>query len=347
MKSRSKLFLFISSLLLVALVAGCAAAPTQVTEPTTQPTETQLPTVKIQALDGGVTTAVAKIIEDQGFDVANGFKGEFLQVGGDASIQFMLQRNSDVSFDCDLITPALLRSQGYNISTFYPIATQDATLVVRGDSPYQTAEDLKGKLVGHDGLESGTMTAAQILLKAFHNIDITTDYNLQLTDEAALMRLLNRGDLEAIFLGQPEVLISQAEYGTRSVWGPAGAEWTAQHGGHILNISMCAYEDWLVQNPTLARGVMAAWDDALAWIKADPSRLAQAPFPDIFGIEDATVMQGFVDLVKNSEYFTNSWTDEDVQAGNDFLKFAADIGTIIQTVPENSVVRLDTLLGSQ
>ena len=341
MKSHSQLHLFINSLIIILLLAACAKAPQQVAEPT----EAQLPVVKLQALDGGITTAVSKIIEEQGFDKANGFKGEFYQVGGDASIQFMLQRNSDVSFDCDLITPALLRSQGYKISTFYPIATQDATLVVRGDSPYQTAEDLKGKLVGQDGLESGTMTAAQIQLKAFHDIQIEKDYNLQLVDEAALMRLLNRGDLEAIFLGQPEVLISQATYGTRSVWGPAGEEWTAKHGGHILNVSMCAYEEWLVAHPDLARGVMAAWDNALAWIKADPSRLAQAPFPDIFGIEEPKVMQGFVDLVANSEYFTNSWTEEDVQAGNDFLKFAAEIGTVIQTVPENSVVRLETLLG--
>jgi NitT/TauT family transport system substrate-binding protein len=341
MKSKSMLYVFFNSLLLIALLAGCAKAPTQVVPPT----EAALPDVKIHALDGGVSAAIVKIIEEQGFDKANGFKGEFLLVGGDASIQFMLQRNSDVSFDCDLITPALLRSQGHKISTFYPIATQDAALVVRGDSSYQTAEDLIGKIVGHDGLESGTMTAAQILLNAFHDINIEEDYNLQLTDEAALMRLLNRGDLEAIFLGQPEVLIAQAEFGTRSVWGPAGKEWNAERGGHILNISMCAYEDWLTKNPDLARGVMKAWDDALAWIKADPSRLGRAPFPEIFGIEDETVMEGFVDLVATSEYFTNSWTEADVQAGIDFLKYAAGIGTIIQEVPEHSVVRLETLLG--
>jgi NitT/TauT family transport system substrate-binding protein len=339
MKSQSKMHLFISSLLLVLILTACAKSPQE------NATDAGLPIVKIQALEGGITAAVIKIIEEQGFDTANGFEGEFLQVGGDASIQFMLQRNSDVSFDCDLITPALLRSQGYNISTFYPIATQDATLIVRGDSTYQTAEDLIGKTVGHDGLESGTMTAAQILLSAFHDIQIETDYNLQLTDETALVRLLNRGDLEAIFLGQPEVLISEIMYGTRSVWGPAGAEWNAESGGHILNISMCAYEEWLVANPELARGVMAAWDDTLAWINEDPSRLANPPFPDIFGIEDPAIMQGFVDLVATSEYFTNSWTEEDVQAGIEFLNLAADLGTIIQEVPEKSVVRLETLIG--
>jgi len=341
MKLQSRLHLLITLLLLIMLFTACAKATEQVSEPA----DAELPIVKIHALDGGVSTAIVKIIEDQGYDKANGFKGEFYQVGGDASIQFMLQRNSDVSFDCDLITPALLRSQGHKISTFYPIAVQDATLVVRGDSPYQTAEDLIGKLVGHDGLESGTMTAAQILLKAFHDIDIEKDYDLQLTDEAALMRLLNRGDLEAIFLGQPEVLISETMYGTKSAWGPAGEEWNAEAGGHILNISMCAYEDWLVGNPELARGVMAAWDDALAWIMVDPNKLTEAPFPDIFGIEEPEVMQGFADLVATGEYFTNSWTEEDVQAGIEFVQYAADIGTIIQEVPENSIVRLETLTG--
>ncbi len=96
MKSHSKLHLFINSLLLVILITACGTAPQQTVEPTTKPTEAELPIVKIQALDGGVTTAVVKIIEEQGFDKANGFKGEFLLVGGDASIQFMLQRNSDV-----------------------------------------------------------------------------------------------------------------------------------------------------------------------------------------------------------------------------------------------------------
>lgn len=56
-------------------------------------------------------------------------------------------------------------------------------------------------------------------------------------------------------------------------------------------------------------------------------------------------MQGFVDLVAKTEYFTNSWTEEDVQAGIDFDNYAAQIGNVITSVPENSVVRLDTLLG--
>ncbi len=341
MRSIPQLQLIAGFLAMILIVTACGGAP----EEAAKPTGAELPVVKIHALEGGNGTAILAIIEAQGFDKANGFQGEFFQVAGDASVQFMLQRNSDVSFDCDLITPALLRSQGYEISTFYPLVTQDATMIVRGDSPYQTPEDLIGKTVGHDGLESGTMTAAQILLNAFHDIQIEEDYNLQLTEEAALMRLLNRGDLEAIFLGQPEVLISEATFGTMTVWGPAAEEWADERGGLILNVSMCAYEDWLVDNPDLARGVMAAWDDALAWINEDPNRLTEAPFPEIFGLEDPEILQGFADLVATSEFFTNSWTEEDVQAGLDFVSLAAEIGTILQEVPENSVVRLETLVG--
>lgn len=345
MRSVPWLRLSVGVLALALVLAACGGGVQEATEPPAGPDEAELPVVKLHALEGGTSASAIRIIEAQGFDEANGFQGEFFEVGGDASVQFLLQGNSDVSFDCDLVTPALLRTQGHEISTFYPLVTQDATMVVRGDSPYETPEDLVGQPVGHDGLESGTMTTAQIMLDAFHDIQITEDYELQLTEEAALIRLLDRGELEAIFLGQPEVLISQINNGTKSAWGPAYQEWVDERGGQIWNITLCAYEDWLVENPDLARGVMAAWDDALAWINEDPSRLTEDPFPELFGIENPEVLEAFADLVANSVYFTNSWTEDDVKAGRDFVQFAADLGTVIDEAPENSVVSLDELVG--
>jgi NitT/TauT family transport system substrate-binding protein len=341
MKSVTWLWKTVGFLALTLVIAACGGA----TEVATEPAEPELPVVKLHAMEGGTSASAIRIIEAQGFDKANGFQGEFYEVGGDASVQFMLQGNSDVSFDCDLVTPALLRTQGFDISTFYPLVTQDAEMVVRGDSSYTTPEDLIGQPVGHDGLESGTMTTAQIMLDAFHDIQIEEDYDLQFTEEAALIRLLARGDLEAIYLGQPEILISHINNGTKSAWGPAYQEWVDERGGRIWNITLCAYEEWLVENPDLARAVMAAWDDALAWINEDPSRLTEAPFPELFGIENPEVLEAFADLVATSEYFTNSWTEDDIKAGRDFLQLAAEIGTIIQEVPENSVVSLDELLG--
>ncbi|MGH2674447.1 MAG: ABC transporter substrate-binding protein [Actinomycetota bacterium] len=302
-----------------------------------------LPVVKLHGLEGGLSSMALKIIEAQGFDEENGFQGEYFEVSGDASVQFLLQGNSDVSFDGDPITAALLRSQGNDITTFYPMAVQDVTLMVRGDSPYQSAQDLMGERVGHDGLESGGMTAGNIMLSQFEDIQITEDYNLQLVPEPALIRLLDRGELEASFMAQPFILTAMLEFGMRPVWGPGWEEWEQARGGRAWNITVMASEQWIRDNPDLARGVTAAWDDVYNWITEDPERLAQDPFPELIGIEDPEVLDAFVELVRTSEYFTNRWEEEDVEAARAFIEFAAAEGTLIQEAPEGSVMSLDEL----
>lgn len=308
-----------------------------------KPAEEDLPVVKIHAFEGGTSNVAMRIIEMNGFDVANGFQGEYFEVSGDASTQFLLQGESDVSFDGDPVTSALLRTQGHDISTFYPLVVQDATMVTRGDASYETVQDLIGQSVGHDGLESGTMTAAQILLNEFEDIDIAEDFDLQLTEEAALIRLVERGDLEATFLGQPELLIAEIDFGLKTVWGPAWQVWQDERGGATWNITMMASEQWLRENPELAAGVTAAWDDAHEWIKEDTDRLTQDPFPELLGIENPEVMQAFADLIGEQDYFVNSWTEEDVEAARAFNEFAAEEGTIIQEAPEEAILRLEDL----
>jgi ABC-type nitrate/sulfonate/bicarbonate transport system substrate-binding protein len=305
--------------------------------------EEDLPIVKIHAFEGGTSAAATRVIEMNGCDIENGFRGEYFEVSGDASVQFLLQGESDVSFDGDPVTAALLRSQGNEISTFYPLVVQDATMVVRGDAAYENVNDLVGQNVGHDGLESGTMTAAQIMLNEFEDISIEEDFDLQLTEEAALIRLVERGDLEATFLGQPEVLIAEMDFGLKPVWGPAWEVWRDERGGAAWNITLMAYESWLRENPELARAVTAAWDCAYEWIKEDTSRLTEDPFPELLGIDNPEVLEAFAQLVDETDYFTNSWTEEDAEAARAFIEFAADEGTIIQEAPEGSVVRLEDL----
>jgi ABC-type nitrate/sulfonate/bicarbonate transport system substrate-binding protein len=302
-----------------------------------------LPVVRLHGLEGGLSSMALKIIEEQGFDEQNGFQGEYFEVSGDASVQFLLQGNSDVSFDGDPITAALLRSQGNDITTFYPMAVQDVTLMVRGDSPYQSAQDLMGERVGHDGLESGGMTAGNIMLSQFEDIQITEDYDLQLVPEPALIRLLDSGEIEASFMAQPFILTAMLEFGMRPVWGPGWEEWEQARGGRAWNITIMASEQWIRDNPDLARGVTAAWDDVYNWITEDPDRLKEDPWPELIGIEDPEVLDQFVELVRTSEYFTNRWTAEDVEAARAFIEFAAEEGTVIQEAPEGSVMSLDEL----
>jgi NitT/TauT family transport system substrate-binding protein len=297
--------------------------------------------VKIHGLEGGLSSAALKIIEEQGFDERNGFQLEPHQVSGDASVQFLLQGESDVSFDGDPVTAALLQTQGEDVTTFYPMVVQDAALVTRGDAPYESPQDLIGEKVGHDGLESGTMTAAAVMLQQFEDIDIEEDFDLQLTPEAALIRLVERGELEATFVSEPVTLQSQIDHGFKVVWGPAWEQWERERGGRAWNISMMARQSWIDENPELARAVTRAWDDVYRWITEEPTRLTGGDFPELLGLETPEVGEAFARLIEESEYFTNRWTDADVKAARDFNRFAAEVGNVITEAPDEAVTKLD------
>ncbi len=323
----------------VGLTAGLALSSCSSGE---QPSaDDSVPVVRLQGLEGGLSSMALKIIEDQGFDEANGFDAETFEVSGDASVQFFLQGDADVSFDGDPLTAALLRSQGNDVTTYFPMAVQDVALVVRGDSPYQNEQDLVGQKVGHDGLDSGGMTAALVMLEEFSDLNIEEQYDLQLTQEAALLRLLDRGDVEAVFTAEPNTIIAAKEYGMRVVWGPGWEEWETAAGGRSWNITAMARDSWIEENPELAAGVQHAWNDAYDWIVADPSRVTSGELGELIGIENDQVADGFEELIATSEYFTKRWTEEDVTAAEAFIEKAAAAGLGgLTSAPAGAVTRL-------
>lgn len=321
----------------VALVLSGCSSTAQDPE---APAEEGLPVVRLQGLEGGLSSMALKIISEQGFDEANGFTAETFEVSGDASVQFFLQGEADVSFDGDPITAALLRSQGNDVTTYFPMVVQDVALVVRGDSTYQNEQDLIGQKVGHDGLDSGSMTAALVMLQQFSDLDIEEQYDLQLTQEAALLRLLDRGEVEAVFTAEPNTIVAAEEYGMRVVWGPGWQQWEEAAGGRAWNITAIARDSWIAENPELAQGVQNAWNDTYDWIVEDPTRVTTGELGELIGIESDSVATGFQELIETSEYFTKRWTDEDVAAAEDFIEFAAAAGLGIEEAPPGAVTRL-------
>lgn len=334
---RRRAALALGGALCVALTAACSTDGPDAPEP--EPGD-DLPVVRLMGLEGGLSSMALTIISEQGFDEANGFTAETFEVSGDASMQFFLQGEADVSFDGDPVTAALLRSQGEDVTTYFPMVVQDVSLVVRGDSDYQSELDLVGQRVGHDGLDSGGMTAALIMLSEFSDLDIEEDYDLQLAQEAALLRLLDRGDLEAVFTAEPFTLMAQADYDMRVVWGPGWEQWESAAGGRAWNITALARDSWIEENPELAAAVQAAWSDAYDWIVEDPSRVTTGELGDLIGIESPEVGAAFEELIATSEYFTKRWTQDDVEAAEAFIEYAAASGLGIDEAPEGAVTLL-------
>ncbi len=333
---------WLSLITVFALILGACAddgGDTTTTGPGDTPTTgaEELPVVKISALSGGLTGIAAQVVQENGFDEANGFDGEFFYNDPDASGQFFLQRESDVAFDFDAIGAAIARTEGLNVSVFYPILNNNNCILTAPGASYETPEDLIGEDVGHFGADSGTTTSFTIYIQTLFGFNLLDEYNLVETGPPALVELLQDGEVEAIFDFVPHSSRAIVQVEADCMFGPLAS--VELPNGAISHLSqMAAYEDWLDENPELAQAVTAAWDDAIDWILEDPSRITEEPYRTTLGQDDPDVLALIASQVNDIPLFTNDWSS-DVQAATEaWIDLAADQDVLIEENPGGIVV---------
>lgn len=295
--------------------------------------EQERPEVTISALSGGLTAIAAAVIDENNFDEANGWVGTFEFRDPDSSGQFFLQRESDIAFDFDAIGAAIAREQGLNVTVFYPILHNNNCILTNGD--FASPEELVGEQVGHFGADSGTTTSFTIVLNEYFGVNPLEDYRLAETDPASLVEFLANGEVAAIFDFVPHSSRAMATNGAECMFGPLNQELEELSGGSVIShlSAMAAYDDYIEQNPEAVRGVMAAWDDAFAWIMEDPARLTQEPYATLLGQDDPEVLELIAEQVTAIPLFTNDWSPE-VQAGVEaWVDLAAEQQVLIEANP--------------
>ncbi|MPZ53296.1 MAG: hypothetical protein GEU79_11290 [Acidimicrobiia bacterium] len=323
-----------------AAAADTTAAEADSTEAvdTTAAPEGDLPVVRLSALSGGLTAVALLIIEENGFDTANGFQGEYNYMDADASGQFFLQGNSDIAFDFDAAGAAIARTQGINVAVFYPILNNNNCIMVAEDSPYQEPADLIGETVGHFGADSGTTTSLSTVLSEYYDIDVFTDYTLVETGPPALVELLAQGEVAAIFDFVPHTSRAEVQVPARCLLGPIHdtlQEVPDNLENHLS--AMAASDEWLAGNEETALAVMAAWDDAIEWLNEDPSRLVEEPYLTVLAQDDPAVLDLIVEQVTEIPLFTNDWSPEVQEGVENWIDLAAEQGILFDENPGDVV----------
>jgi NitT/TauT family transport system substrate-binding protein len=298
-----------------------------------------LPVVRLSALNGGLTGVALTAIEENGFDEANGFTGEFFYNDADASGQFFLQGNSDIAFDYDAIGAAIARTEGLDVSVFYPLLNNNNCILVPEGSEHDSPEDLVGLNVGHFGADSGTTTSFAIVLNELFGINPLEDYNLVETGPPALVELLQDGEVEAIFNFVPHSSRAMVQVPAECMFGPLHTVVQDMPGEAFSHLSaMAAYDEWLDENEELAQSVMAAWDDAYEWITEDPTRITGEPYISLLGQDDEAVLELIAQQVPDIPIFTNDWSPEVQASVEAWVDLAAEQDVLIEENP-GGVVR--------
>jgi NitT/TauT family transport system substrate-binding protein len=306
----------------------------------------ELPKIVLQAVSGSVGGIPLMIMANEGLDEKYGFKGKFEFVPHEGASQNFLVGNSDISMDNDIVGVAIARTEGFEITAFYPVGNMYLGIVVKKDSPYKTPKDLIGKTVGHFGFDSGTTTFIRIVVNDVYGFDLNKEYKMVETGPAALVKLLDAGEVEAIFdfeafvskaiVSAPGRYLLQAHKAFKA--SPAGfAPW-------ITNI--VAREEWLKANPKLAYAVRDAYDEALKMLKdSNYEILRKSYITKGLSINDEAVLDVLIENARSTPYFTNDWSNQIIGNAEAFLGKMAGNKILIESVPKGVMVTLEDFIG--
>jgi ABC-type nitrate/sulfonate/bicarbonate transport system substrate-binding protein len=156
--------------------------------------------------------------------------------------------NGDVDMGFMSITNlASAQEQGHDVIGLAPTWAANTSLVVKEDSPYKTAEDLKGKAVGSLN-RTVSVYAESYFVLADMGIDMEKDYQLMLADSGGLLQgLLDSGQMEAITQYEPNTTRMLNQGGYRELFHTS-TYWQDQGRPLVPSQNWAVRKEWLQQN---------------------------------------------------------------------------------------------------
>lgn len=323
----------------VASLATVALALTACSDSSTSSGDgDDLPVVRFQAFPADPAGVPVVVMQELGLDTKHGFQIEIVEVDPDAAATNLLIGGADIAVEQDGVTMTLARAQGYDTVVFYPSLNTIMNMVVRDDSPYQHPSDLIGLKVGHFGVDSGTTSVISLMLKELYGIDFFTDYDLREAGPAALPELLASGEVEAIINYEPLAARAVLEAPGRYIFEPA-KEWAAVNEGwspYLTNLA--ASQEWLLENPDTARGVLAAWEEAVREIDdTDYQLLAEEPYASWIAAGSDEELEAFITYCADLPCYQEGFTAQDIEQLNDWLELMATNDVLISETAEEPI----------
>ncbi len=296
------------------------------------------PTIVFQGFPADPAALPLLVMQEEGFDVENGFIGEYLAVDPDAATNTFLIGESDIAMEQDGINMTIVQQEGHEAVLFAPGLNMMTGIVVPEESPYQDPTDLVGERVGHFGVDSGTTSTIALMLREIYDLDVFSEYDLREAGPEALPELLKNGEVEAIFDFEPLALRAVLETPGRYLFEPAKA-WAEHTGGWSPWLTnLAAREDWLAENEDIAIGIRDAWMDGIAVLEeSNYEILREEPYQSFLELKSDEELEAFIDYCVDLPCFGSTWTEEDIQGLNDYLALFAQHDILIEETAEEPV----------
>jgi ABC-type nitrate/sulfonate/bicarbonate transport system substrate-binding protein len=248
------------------------------------------------------------------------------------------------------IDAILKMNQGMNLAVIGGGLTVFQEVFVRKDSPIKTIQDLRGKRFGVWSTGAGSFKAVRAVLMDAAGIDVTKDTKLVQMAAPALIKLLERGDVDAMLnISSFTIQAASQPDKFRSIFVP-NEYWIKKTGYPIVwSAPLVAWKDWVDANPERARNFATAVEESFKWLKK-PENLdtAVAKFGKLAGVTTPEQVATYKDWFGKNKVFLTKWDQKVIDAEWQFLELARSKG-IIDAVPDKQkhAVPLETTHASR
>lgn len=307
--------------------AAPTAAPKEGASPSPKPTAQlarEIRTVTVATSMSGQSGYLAALIEKREIAAKHGLKIENLPMDFTEAAN-ALKLGRAMASTMQPSTAVNLKSTGTNVRLIAPQLWSGNAWVVRKDSPYQTFKDLKGKKIGNFSRVTGAYFFSAVIAKE-QGLDIEKDFQSVQAETAALMALLERGEVEAINMFEPHVtkLVLTGKY---RVLLDFDAELQRIFGSPPLKSGLAVLKETAERDPELVKALQAAYAEGVQVVKSgQDEEFFRANAKEFFGLTAPEQINA--SIPRNRDNFADQWSESFFEAQNKILKTGMDLGLL-------------------
>ena len=208
---------------------------------------------------------------------------------------------------------------------------------VKKDSPIKTVADLRGKKFGVWSTGAGAYKAARAAMIESSGIDVAKDAKLVQLAAPALLKLFEKGDVDAMLNISSFTIKALSEPDKfRSIFSP-NDYWKKKTGYPIVwSAPLVAWKDWVKENPTRAKNFAIATEESFRWLgKPENLDAAVKTYGTLGGVTTPEDVATYKKLLGEDRIFLSHWNNKVVDAQWQFLELAKKYG-ILDKVPDKA-----------
>lgn len=251
--------------------ASAPAASTPAAAPTT---------VKVDYI-AGIQAFPIEVMQQFGIAKAHNLNLQLNQLSGVAGEDTAIHTGQFQVAFAGWPTIALLRGQGQeqNVSNVYGFYGYQNEIIVAKDSSIKSVADLKGKTIGiAGGPTSANYWMFRVETLKYYGFDPLKQSKIKFGAPPLIVGQFDKGQLDAIILLDPFQDAVLATGKARTI-GSEGGIWQQHTGQKPLVLTMVMNTDWAKANTQTAKNFIAAYQQALAYLKAHPEIWPQLAKP--------------------------------------------------------------------